>query len=119
VDYPRFEVRHARTGDLLATAPAARGETAYDALTRARVAVRSRCRGSTSCGLCHALVDDAEVLAPAGRAELALLALTGPVSAARRLLCQLRLPAGRTSLTVRIVPAGTADDAAGYALDPS
>ncbi len=78
---------------------AAPGETLYQTLERNGLPIRSRCRGSTLCGLCWV-----EVLAPVPPPrpdEAALLARHAPTRPGVRLACTLTL-AGHEALPVRI-----------------
>ena len=62
------------------------------------------CEGQMACSTCHVIVDSADfgVLPTASEAEEDMLDLASHVTRTSRLACQICLPEGLESLTVRI-----------------
>lgn len=99
--YPRFVLRHYPSGARCRTVPASTTETLYQALERAGVEIRTRCRGSTICGQCWVhVLDDADALPPMLADERQLLDRSIPGVPDTRLACRIRLPRGVDALDV-------------------
>lgn len=99
--YRQCIVQHLDTGEVAARVPLGTHESVYQALERARVPIRSRCRGSTICGLCWVVpLEGAEGLAPPLPDELHLLSLTAKGVQGARLSCRLKMPPGQDRLVV-------------------
>ncbi|MCB9674365.1 MAG: (2Fe-2S)-binding protein [Alphaproteobacteria bacterium] len=98
--YDRFVLQRRGEPGVVATVPAVRGETLYEALERTGHPIRTTCRGSTICGLCGVHVEEGgEQLEPAAPDEQVLLEReqAGPDE---RLACRLRIPEGASKLVV-------------------
>lgn len=105
VPYNHYQVVHRATGEPLATAPAGRRETVFDALSRSQVPIRNQCGGSAICGQCVVLVEDgAEDLRPPTGYERQLLQDIGAHEPNARLACCIRLPPERKRLVVALEP---------------
>jgi len=103
--YDRYVVRHRHTGETLAQPAVARGETVYETLARHEIPIRTRCRGSTICGLCVVLVEEGLDDLPAVQPdERALLDRYGNTEPNARLACRVQLPEGRDRLVVALDP---------------
>lgn len=99
---PHLLVEDAATGARVAWVAADRRLSAYDNLARAGVQLRTTCRGSTICGLCHVeVVEGAEALDPVRPDEAELLARQGLAGPRHRLACRITLPADRERLVLR------------------
>lgn len=93
-------VRDLATGAVRARVYPAAGETLYAAAARAGVPWRTRCRGSTICGLCWVRVDRGDRLAPPEPDEREVLRIDAPADPRARLACRLVVPEGVSALEV-------------------
>ncbi|MCA9566434.1 MAG: (2Fe-2S)-binding protein [Myxococcales bacterium] len=99
--YDRFVVRYGP--DDVRTVGVARGESLYMALERNGLPIRTRCRGSTLCGLCWVRVPDPPAtLAAIQPDERALLDREAPNEPTARLACRLVLPIGVQRVDVEV-----------------
>lgn len=95
---PTLLVRRS-TGEDVAKLPFAPGQTAFELLHRANLGLRTRCLGSSICGLCWVVPGEGrEALPPMAPDERALLSRTAAGVEGARLSCRLVLPAGLDSL---------------------
>ncbi len=103
LDYRRFVLQRA-DGTPVATVPAARGETLFDAVQRAGRSIRTHCRGSTICGQCWVIVEDGlDALPPASPSEQELLDQYADDDPRARLACQIEHPETPSAIVVSTV----------------
>lgn len=100
MEYDRFELFETG-GERVATLAVARGETLYECIERHGWPVRTRCRGSASCGLCWVQVEEGyDELPPMQEPESQLLRKVLRKAPNARLACLIHLPEGRGSMRV-------------------
>lgn len=100
---PHAALVHPETGEVWARVYPGPGETVLHAALRAGVPMRTRCRGSTICGLCRVEVREGGAdLPPAAPDERDLLPGAGPEV---RLACRVELPPGVGRLVLAARPA--------------
>jgi ferredoxin len=89
-------------GTVVADAPA--GSRLLDVAQAAGQPLEGTCGGDMACATCHVLIDAADpaLLPPPGAEEEDLLDLVAGATRTSRLSCQIVLPPGLATLTVRL-----------------